>query len=252
MKLLYAVCLILPFSNYALSSQNPAINNPNSFHSSADTLLLEENINKATKGDADALKWIIQKASEGNSDAQCALGTLYLIGTGVTKDPEKAISWIAKAAEQENVIAENILYGLYSMCAQKMTTKEKVQKFIEEMAEKTTRQQIKAEVQFRLAALYESGRFVPQDIKKALKFCQEAEKYGHPKAQCMLGMMYAYGIGVTKDIAKAIDLYQKSAQQDFEEAQYALGNIYIFLAKAFHKTIKKLLNCFKNLRIKET
>jgi TPR repeat protein len=52
-------------------------------------------------------------ASSGVSDAQCMLGILYQLGTGVEPDGEKAVFWYSKAGRQGNAVALNNLGTIY-------------------------------------------------------------------------------------------------------------------------------------------
>ncbi len=48
-----------------------------------------------------------QSAEEGDSDAQYALGLMYVRGDGVPQDDAQALAWLRKAAEQGDVRAQN-------------------------------------------------------------------------------------------------------------------------------------------------
>ena len=62
-----------------------------------------------------ALKKWKPLAEEGNSDAQFALGYMYLQGKGVVMDYKKAMKWFRLAAEQGDSDAQNNLGLMYAV-----------------------------------------------------------------------------------------------------------------------------------------
>ena len=55
------------------------------------------------------LEYLQPFADGGEAAAQCVLGTLYQLGTGVPQDGLLAVSWLQKAADQDDPIAWNNL-----------------------------------------------------------------------------------------------------------------------------------------------
>ena len=80
-----------------------------------------------------------------------------------------------------------------------------------------------AYAQWRLGRMYQNGRGVAKDEKKACEWYQKAAEQGHATAQENLGSMYANGRGVAKDDTKACEWYQKAAEQGDAYAQWRLG-----------------------------
>lgn len=60
------------------------------------------------------LEYVKPFAEAGVSDAECELGTMYLVGLGVPADFQVAEYWLTKAAEQDNPVAWNNLGTLYA------------------------------------------------------------------------------------------------------------------------------------------
>ena len=50
----------------------------------------------------DAFHQLLPLASEGNVDAEYAVGYMYYYGYGVTRDSESGIFWMKKAADKQN------------------------------------------------------------------------------------------------------------------------------------------------------
>ena len=59
------------------------------------------------------------------------------------------------------------------------------------------------EAQFRIAAMYHSGRGVPKDYDEAARWVRLAAEQGHVVAQYGLGDMYDQGQGVAEDAVNA-------------------------------------------------
>ena len=55
---------------------------------------------------ADDFQATLQKAEQGDADAQVNLGLMYFYGDGVAKDYTMAKMWIKKAAENEDYVDE--------------------------------------------------------------------------------------------------------------------------------------------------
>ena len=80
-----------------------------------------------------------------------------------------------------------------------------------------------AEEQYSLALIYETGRRVPQDSKKAIKWYTKSAEQGNQGAQYHLGLLYELGRGVSQDSDQAVKWYTESAEQGNPTAQYHLG-----------------------------
>ena len=72
--------------------------------------------------------------------------------------------------------------------------------------------------QFGLGFMYETGRGVPQNYKKALTWYRKAAEQGDAPAQYYLGNMYAHGQGVPQDDKEAATWYRKAAEQGYADA----------------------------------
>ena len=66
---------------------------------------------------AAALKELTPLAQQGSSEAQVVLGTMYLKGQGVAKDPNQALKWYTSSAEQGNPVGQFYMGSMYLMGA---------------------------------------------------------------------------------------------------------------------------------------
>src|SRR5437762_14201424 len=55
-----------------------------------------------SRDDRLAAQWYRRAAEQGNSEAQDALGTKYLVGQGLEQNKEEAVKWFRKSARQGN------------------------------------------------------------------------------------------------------------------------------------------------------
>src|SRR5437762_4839459 len=55
-----------------------------------------------SRDDRLAAQWYRRAAEQGNSEAQDALGTKYLVGHGLEQNKEEAVKWFRKSARQGN------------------------------------------------------------------------------------------------------------------------------------------------------
>ncbi|KAF9545317.1 hypothetical protein EC957_011071 [Mortierella hygrophila] len=181
-------------------------------------------------------------ATEGNKDAQVALGDMYNDGKGVAQDYQAAMDWYLKAAEQGDAAGQlrvGVLYdegfGVPKDCSIAMVWYLKAA------------QQGYASAQFNIGNLYCNGQGVPQDyaqamewylkaaqqgdasaqeLHKTMEWCLKAAQQGHATAQLNIGNLYHNGEGVPQDYAQAMEWYLKAAQQGNEVAQFNVGVLY--------------------------
>jgi TPR repeat protein len=172
---------------------------------------------------------------------------MYAEGKGVREGKNKELKWY-KAAEYSakinkyNLAKNNVLQALQDL--------------------KTDAEKNVVEAQFILATMYNNGRGVPQDSKKAfrwfyriakekgaasaahqaqlfldqfkqknipqrLKFLTNEAENGIAYAQYRLGIAYAYGHILEKDFEQAVKWYRLAAEQGSSRAQYNLGMMYV-------------------------
>lgn len=77
-----------------------------------------------------------------------------------------------------------------------------------------------------LAGLYDEGRGVPQDLRKAASLFRKAADKGVSGAYMGLGYHYEMGRGVPQDWAEAAKLYQKAADTGNADGYAAIANHY--------------------------
>ena len=195
--------------------------------------------------DREAFQWYQKAAEQGHVEAQYRLGEIYEGKDSDVRyfieyyevDKGQALYWYIEAAEQGHAEAQYKLGEMYENIevdeddedievdlkdySEAEDYKVEATKWFRKAAE-----QGHAEAQYKLGKIYEDGRGVEQDGKKAIEWYQKAADRGLHGALYTLGRMYEDGRGVQQDSKKAIEWYRKAAQQRHTTAQYKLGEIY--------------------------
>jgi len=83
-----------------------------------------------------------------------------------------------------------------------------------------------APAQHYFATLYESGRGVRRDLRKAAKWYRTAAQQADAVAENNIGYMYFTGSGVPLDYAEAFKWFLESAKQGFAQGEANLGIAY--------------------------
>lgn len=155
--------------------------------------------------DSDNLAEIIQKAEQGDVEAQVTLGNKYHYGQGVPKSASKAIKWFRKAAEQGSARGQSDLGEMYIWDSRLPNYPEGV-KWLR-LADETETDDIAVFIEDELGDIYLNGRDgIPQDYAEAEKWFRKAANrdYGAVDPQCRLGAMYLAGEGMVIDYVEAL------------------------------------------------
>ena len=98
-----------------------------------------------------------------------------------------------------------------------------------------------AQAQYSLGIMYEKGKGVDLNLRKAKKWFQLAAQQGISKAQYKLGVIYRNGKGVEKNYSKAIKWWELAANKGNANAQINLGLIFengLGVPQDYNKAIK--------------
>lgn len=150
---------------------------------------------------AEALYWYIEAAEQGHVEAQYKLGEMYE-NIEVDEDDEDIEVDLRDYSEAEDYKVE-------------------ATKWFRKAAE-----QGHAEARYKLGKIYEDGRGVQQDSKKAIEWYRKAADRGLSGAQYTLGLRYEDGRGIEQNNRKAVEWYRKAAEQHSIGAPYKLGEMY--------------------------
>jgi len=82
------------------------------------------------------------------------------------------------------------------------------------------------QAQLEVGRMYEKGRGVDQDMKKAVAWLEKSAAQGQPTAKAELGTLYFEGDGVAANYSKAFVLLSAAATAKVPSAQFYLARIY--------------------------
>ncbi|KAF9279683.1 hypothetical protein BGZ88_012609 [Linnemannia elongata] len=145
-------------------------------------------------------------ASQGDKNAQVALGDIYREGEGVQQDYQAAMDWYLQAANQGDANGQRKVGFLYDGGLGVSQSYSTALEWYIKAAD-----QGDPGAQYNIGILYYFGKGVKQDIAKAMEWFLKAANQGH---------------GVPQDFSKAMEWYRMAADQGDPAAQYNIGIIY--------------------------
>lgn len=187
-------------------------------------------------------KKLIDKAEQGDVDAQFRLAMSYSNKPDISRSPKNAAKWFRKAAELGHSDAAYKLYWMYSVGDGVPKDQKEEAKWFRKAAESGH-----AEAQFALALMYGVGKSlwgekIQKDNQKAFQWFQKAAYQGHAEAQFQLGYIYAFGEeGVPKDEIMAYALFRLAGNQGHKEAFKYKEILYTKLSKQEVKQGRKIV-----------
>ena len=134
-----------------------------------------------TSDDSSTLSQLRKAAEQGDAEAQCQLGELYMRGEGVAKDQTEGIQWILKSAEQGYATAQLYLGICYAAGAGVPRDAAQGALWLQKAAEQGV-----PDAQAMLAQYYFTGTGVDQDYQEGLKWLRMAAEQGHEDAMELL------------------------------------------------------------------
>ena len=190
-------------------------------------------------------------AEQGYADAQLKLAYLLEEGTGGTQNIPQALVWYEQAAKQEQPDAQYRLGRLHQMglitgkpdyeLAQKYYAQASARfapaaiaaGFMHETVDDNYHQALRdysqaaemndAVAQFDLALMYEQGKGMAPDARRAETLYLAAANQGHVQAMVQLAGLYLSGALGARDESNALFWYQKAAEKQDRDALYQLG-----------------------------
>lgn len=180
-----------------------------------------ESFQKREEGERVILREMIEKAEQGDVNAQWKLGWKYYDGDGVRNDYTKAFSYFKLVADAGYVDAQCVLGLLYEdgIGVEKDYT-------LAAYYYKLAAEQNYSEAQNRLGLLYVNGQGVVRDYALAAHYFKLSAEQGYDLAQYNLGLLYLNGHGLVQDYTFAAHYFKLAAEQGYAKAQYNLGFLY--------------------------
>lgn len=197
-----------------------------------------------------SLYFFEEAAAQDNPEAMVLIAYQYENGKGVDVNFEKSLEWLARAEhscrrrlegelpEKDRTYYESLLQDVdhkrmhcESAACVELVGKENCP--MEQRQKAFSRLSVLAHemgdwrAQVSMGILYEEGKFVAQDERKALEYYLMAAENGSTGAMNNIGNFYLHGKGVAKDYDKAFAWYQKAVELSGNAAaECSLGMCY--------------------------
>jgi TPR repeat protein len=174
----------------------------------------------STANDSMALDLYEKLAQNGNKKAEIQAGMMYWNGQGTPLDKDRALKTLKKYDSDEYPDIKNFFTKLNERNDENEI--DILKKIASEGDDKA---------RYKLGMVY----LKRGDYSKARSYLFEAAKNGNKDAHYPLGWLYENGKGVTKNFKRAIACYIKSNKCGNKELQYKLGLLYKNLDKPDHE-----------------
>lgn len=162
---------------------------------------------------------LLQRAENGDAEAQYQLGMAYYNGEGVAKDDYRALDWFKKSAEANHAAANG-------MCGEFLRTGTATALDPQGAALYFTKGASLGDVfsQYRIGWIF----WNTSNYNDAIPYLRQAADAGNASAKCLLGQSYFNGYGVPEDKVKALALFEEAAYAGDADAQYFASACYGF------------------------
>ena len=169
---------------------------------------------------ANALKNLIQKATDGDVRAQLELAVRYRDGKGTAKDSKEAMRWAHLAADGGDAAAMDFVGYAFLRGDLVKRNPEVAFAYFEAAAGKS------AAGAWNLGQCYFGGQGVVQNIPKALETWKQAAALGHGRAASTAAMAYLSGEGVPQNVNEALKLATRAAELNDPSGLIVRGELH--------------------------
>lgn len=161
------------------------------------------------------LKEVMEKANEGDAEAQLAVGEFYL----AANNPTQAARWFERAADNNPKAAYHLGFAYFNGVG----VEKNLSKAVEYLKISADGEFVPAMAQ--LGAFYMGGIGVTKDEQMALFWTRRAARENDPLGMHNLGIAYYEGMGMPKNRDKAILTLQRAAELGHEKSKEVLEKI---------------------------
>jgi hypothetical protein len=163
---------------------------------------------------------LMERAANGDAEAQYRLGVQYLTGLHVDRDFAQAVLWLTRASDQNYSAAEVTLGRLYLSGQGVPYDPQKAEALIRRAADARNVQGL-----FALGEMYALGLGVKSDFEKEVGFYKAAAELGNAWACFQMGVFYEHGHGVPENSEEARHWFERSAKAGNEQARLRLAGL---------------------------
>lgn len=164
---------------------------------------------------------VLERAEEGNSQAQLEAGQALHMGYPLARNDEEAFRLFTRAWEEGDKLPQ-AAYELSQMYQKGEGTEKNEAKAMELLGAAAQAKNPDAQYLFGTMA-YGAN---PPKYEDAFAWFSNAAAGGQAQGQYMTGFMLMQGQGTNKSVPMAIDFFRNAAEQNHTAAQYVLGQIY--------------------------
>ena len=157
---------------------------------------------------AEALKWYLLAAEQGDGNAMGHIGNMYVQGTHVKACNATALKYFRQGSDKGNGIAINGLGYMHMYGLGLDQSFPEAMKLFSQAAE-----QGNLEARFNLGALYVGGHGVSKDYAKAIYYFTLAANRGHMLALYNLAMMHLNGFGTPRSCPNALQFLKSVGER---------------------------------------
>ena len=164
---------------------------------------------------------VLERAEEGNSQAQLEAGQALHMGYPLARNDEEAFRLFTRAWEEGDKLPQ-AAYELSQMYQKGEGTEKNEAKAMELLG--AAAQAKNPDAQYLLGTMAYGAN--PPKYEDAFAWFSNAAAGGQAQGQYMTGFMLMQGQGTNKSVPMAIDFFRNAAEQNHTAAQYVLGQIY--------------------------
>ena len=144
-----------------------------------------------------ALAYLTTAADKNSTDAMWKIGEVYENGWGTEKNILTALDWYRKS-QQATLYKSNIQFAVVKNRQLELkSNQDMINKLVKEA------KQGNAESAYKLAKVYDEGRFVKQNHQSSFNWYKKAADMNHKYSMLMLGYYWCRGVGVEFNKNKA-------------------------------------------------
>lgn len=171
---------------------------------------------------AEGVRILKEAASDGNTEAQVSLASLYRLGTGVEKDQQEALR-LYESAAKKSLRGKSALGGYLVHSEGTAKDQARGEKLLQEAAESGD-----AIAQYNLALGYSNGKTLPANVSLSVKYKLMLQDNSDPAAIGLREYLRQFEAQQQSDLDDLIRLANETGDADTE---CAVGEVYLQRAK---------------------
>lgn len=183
------------------------------------------------KSHQEAFKLYLKAAEGGSVKGMCNLAICYKFGYGVKESASQAAVWFEKAAGLKNYYAQCELAILYR---DGLGVKKSLKKEFELLLDAAENGYPFA--QYQVGIYYRDGDgFIKENLSEAVKWLNKGAMQNHGDSACTLASLYENGLGVNKSLNKALKYYEDAKKFGLDTIYMDIDSKIVEISTALKK-----------------